>query len=84
MNGLTANAGANAGLGLGGKAGVGASAGAGANADVLTASQTETFNIGPVTIIGAATGNVSIGANASFCLGTRGISASAGITPGFG
>jgi RHS repeat-associated protein len=84
VNGLNANAGANAGVGLGGKAGVGVSAGASANADVLTGSQTETFSLGSVTITGTATGNVGIGANASFSLGTGGISASAGVTPGFG
>jgi RHS repeat-associated protein len=84
VDSLTANASANAGVGLGGKAGVGISAGAGANADVLSASQTETLKIGPVTITGTATGNVGLGANASFSLGTGGISASAGLTPGYG
>jgi len=81
---LTANAGAHAGVGLGGKSGVGISAGASANADVLSASQTETITLGPVTITGTATGNVGLGANASFSLGTGGISASAGVTPGYG
>jgi len=81
---LTANAGAHAGVGLGGKSGVGISAGASANADILSASQTETITLGPVTITGTATGNVGLGANASFSLGTGGISASAGVTPGYG
>lgn len=81
---LTANAGANAGVGLGGKSGVGISAGASANADVLSASQTETITLGPITITGTATGNVGLGANASFSLGTGGVSASAGVTPGYG
>ena len=84
MNGLTANAGANAGIVFGGKTGSGISAGAGANADVLTASQTESVKIGPVTITGTATGNVGLGANASFSLGTTGISTSAGATLGYG
>ncbi len=84
MNGVTANAGASVGVGLGGKAGVGVSASAGANADVLTASQTEKINIGPVTITGGASGAVGIGANASVSLGTGGVGASAGAAFGYG
>lgn len=84
MDGLTANASANAGVQLGGGNGVGIKAAAGANADVLTASQTEKINIGPITITGTATGAVGVGANASASLGTNGVSASAGVTPGVG
>ncbi len=84
MDALTANAGAHAGVGTDAKTGIGASAGAGAGAFVLSGSQTETVTIGSVTITASATGNVGVGANASASVGTGGVSASAGITPGFG
>jgi RHS repeat-associated protein len=84
VDALTANAGAHAGVGTDPKTGIGASAGAGAGAYVLSGSQTESVTIGSVTITGSATGNVGVGANASASIGTGGVSASAGVTPGFG
>jgi RHS repeat-associated protein len=84
VDALNANAGAHAGVGTDAKTGIGASAGAGAGAYVLSGSQTETVAIGSVTITGTATGNVGVGANASASVGTGGVSASAGLTPGFG
>lgn len=71
----SADAEAHAGVSL-----TGLSAGGGANADVMTATQT--IKLGPVTL--SATGNVGIGAEASASLSTTGVSASAGLTPGFG
>ena len=84
MSTMVGNASAAAGVSGGGASGVGVNASAGAGINVLTASQTETVAIGPVTITAAATGNVGLSAGGSLSAGTNGFNASANFTPGYG
>ena len=84
MSTMVGNASAAAGVSVGGASGVGVNASAGAGINVLTASQTETVAIGPVTITAAATGNVGLSAGGSLSAGANGFNASANFTPGYG